>query len=221
VVVVHDSDFMKLAGVPLKVWDGTLEDIQAIDIGSWFSPVFHAERTPTLAAVLETVKGRAGLVIELKYYGHDVALERKVVALVEAAKMAGDVTIMSLDYEGIQKIRELRPDWRIGLLSARALGDLTALDADFLAVNMGMARPGFLRRARRAGKPVFVWTVNTPVDVSRMASLGVAGIITDEPAMARSVLEERASLNVAQRLLVHAAVLFGREPPSFGRDDSP
>jgi glycerophosphoryl diester phosphodiesterase len=221
VIVVHDSDFMKLAGEPLKVWDGTLEQIRAIDVGSWFSPVFSAERVPTLAEVLAAAKGRSRVVIELKYYGHDVALERKVVEIVEAADMVDDVSIMSLKYEGIQKVRELRPEWPIGLLSAKAVGDLTRLDADFLAVNMGMARPGFLRRARQAGKPVFVWTVNTPVDVSRMASLGVSGIITDEPAMARRVLAERAELGVAERLLIPTAVLFGRQPPGPYRDDSP
>jgi glycerophosphoryl diester phosphodiesterase len=221
VVVVHDSDFMKLAGEPLKVWDGTLAEIREIDVGSWFSPVFRAERVPTLREVLSAAKGRSKVVIELKYYGHDVALERKVVEIVEEAGMTDQVAIMSLKYEGIQKIRELRPDWTIGLLSAKALGDLTRLDADFLAVNMGMARAGFLRRARRAGKPVFVWTVNTPVDVSRMASLGVAGIITDEPAMARQVLEDRAEMTLGERLLIHTAVLFGHEPPRRYRDDSP
>ena len=30
VVVIHDSDFMKLAGVNMKVWDGTLHELKAI-----------------------------------------------------------------------------------------------------------------------------------------------------------------------------------------------
>jgi len=47
VVVVHDSDFMKLAGVNMKVWDGTLQELKAIDIGSWFDPEFASERLPT------------------------------------------------------------------------------------------------------------------------------------------------------------------------------
>jgi glycerophosphoryl diester phosphodiesterase len=34
VVIIHDSDFMKLAGVDLKVWDGMLSQISAIDAGS-------------------------------------------------------------------------------------------------------------------------------------------------------------------------------------------
>jgi glycerophosphoryl diester phosphodiesterase len=222
VVVIHDSDFMKLAGVPLKIWEGSFEQIREIDIGSWYSPVFAAERVPTLREVLDAARGQAKVVIELKYYGHDVDLEQRVVDIVEAAGMVDEVAIMALKYAGLEKIRALRPDWRIGLLSAKALGDLTKLDVDFLAVNMGMATSRFLSRARAAGKPVYVWTVNSAVDLSRMASLGVTGVITDEPALARSVLADRTDLSVPERLLIHTAVLFGRPPPARTyRDESP
>jgi glycerophosphoryl diester phosphodiesterase len=222
VVVIHDSDFMKLAGNPLKVWDGTLAQVQDIDIGSWFGLAFSTERVPTLAAVLEEVRGKARLVIELKYYGHDQQLEQRVVDLVEQAGMVDDVAIMSLKYEGIQKLRKLRPDWNIGLLSVKSIGNLASLDVDFLAVSTGMATPGFVRRAQEQGKQVFVWTINDRVSMFRMFSLGVNGIITDEPAMAREVLEDRTDLSTAERLLVHTAVLFGRPvPPRLYRDKSP
>ena len=223
VIVVHDSDFMKLSGVPLKVWDGTLAQVQEVDVGGWFGPEFAGEQVPTLESVLETIRASsARLVIELKYYGHDQALERRVVDLVERAGMTDRVAIMSLKYAGVQKIRGLRPDWNVGLLSATAIGDLTRMDADFLAVNLGLAKPGFIRRAHRAGKKVFVWTVNDPVTMSRVLSLGVDGVITDEPAMARQVIEDRAEMSTAERLLVHAAVVFGKPlPPRTYRDESP
>ncbi len=222
VVVIHDSDFMKLAGVNLKVWDGTLKRLRKIDIGSWFGPEFSAERVPTLAEVLDESRGQSGVVIELKYYGHDQQLEQRVVDIVEQAGMVNDVAIMSLKYDGIRKIRTLRPDWVIGLLSAKAIGNLARLDVDFLAVNMGMATPRFIRRARLAGKQVFVWTVNDPVSMSRMMSLGVDGIITDEPEIARDVLADRSGLSSVERLLIHTAVLFGRPiPPRIYRDQSP
>jgi len=222
VVVIHDSDFMKLAGNPLKVWDGTLVQVQDIDIGSWFGPAFSSERVPTLAAVLEEVRGKARLVIELKYYGHDQQLEQRVVDIVEQAGMVDEIAIMSLKYEGIQKLHKLRPDWNVGLLSAKSIGNLASLDVDFLAVNTGMATPGFVRRAQEQGKQVFVWTINDRVSMFRMFSLGINGIITDEPAMAREVLEERVDMSAAERLLVHTAVLFGRPvPPGLYRDESP
>jgi glycerophosphoryl diester phosphodiesterase len=222
VVVTHDSDFMKLAGEPMKVWDGTLEQIRRIDVGSWLDPRFAAERVPTLREVLETVRGRAKLVIELKYYGHDQQLERRVVELVEAANMADEVAIMSLKYRGIQKIRALRPDWPVGLLSAKAIGDLSRLDVDFLAVNQGMATAQFVSHAQAVGKPVFAWTINDPATLARVVGAGVTGVITDEPEMVRELIEERADMGPVELLLLRTALLFDRPPPTGSyRDDSP
>ena len=222
VIVIHDSDFMKLAGVNLKVWNGTLEEIQAIDVGSWFSPEFADERVPTLAEVLDEVKGRCRVIIELKYYGHDQQLERRVVEIVEQSDMVGEVKIMSLSYAGIQKIRALRPDWTIGLLAAQAAGNLAQLDVDFLAVNQSIAKAPLVSAASAAGKQVFVWTINDAVNMSRVISLGVDGVITDEPRLAREVLHERSSLSSAERLLLHTALLLGQPLPRADyRDESP
>jgi glycerophosphoryl diester phosphodiesterase len=85
-----------------------------------------------------------------------------------------------------------------------------------------MATPGFIRRSHAQGKQVFVWTINDAVSLSRMMSLGVDGVITDEPALAREVMAERADLNPAERLLIQTAVLFGRPVPQRAyRDESP
>jgi glycerophosphoryl diester phosphodiesterase len=213
---------MKLAGNPLKVWNGDLVDIQQIDIGSWFGEEFSGQRVPTLAQVLEEVRGRARLVIELKYYGHAVNLEQRVIDLVESAGMENDVVLMSLKLSGVQKTKALRPDWTVGLLAATAVGDLTRLDVDFLAVSTSMAKRGFIRRAQRAGKPVFVWTVNDAVSLSSWMSQGVDGVITDEPALARQVLAQRAELSTGERLILRAATWFGVSPaPGNYRDESP
>jgi glycerophosphoryl diester phosphodiesterase len=222
VVVIHDSDFMKLSGNDLKVRDGSLKQIQEIDIGSWFDPGFSAERVPTLAQVLEMARGKVRVIIELKYYGHDQQLEQRVVQSVEKAGMVDDIVIMSLQYKGIEKIRALRPEWGIGLLSTKAVGNLANLDLDFLAVNMSMATSGFIRRTHAGRKHVYVWTVNDAVSISRMISLGVDGIITDEPEIARKVVTERSGLSTVERLLIHTAILFGRPiPPRIYRDESP
>ena len=114
VIVIHDSDFMKLAGVNKKVWDITYDETRAIDIGSWFAQEFSAERTPTLAEVLQLAKGNAKVLIELKYYGHTDKLEQRVAAIVEQAGMADDVAIMSLKLDGIQKFHSIQPQWNTG-----------------------------------------------------------------------------------------------------------
>jgi glycerophosphoryl diester phosphodiesterase len=222
VVVMHDSDFMKLVGNNLKIWDATRAQLHNIDIGSWFGPSFSQERVPTLKELLGLAKGKVNVVIELKYYGHDQNLEQRVVEIVEQAGMVNETAVMSLNYDAVKKVHALRPDWNVGLLSATAIGDLSRLDADFLAVAMGMASGGFVKRAHEAGRQVFVWTVNDPVSMSRMMSLGVDGLITDKPEMARQVLADRANLSTVERLLIHTAVLFGRTyTPQQYREQAP
>jgi len=202
VVVVHDSDFMKLAGVDLKVWDATMADLAEIDIGSGFDPVYAGERTPTLREVLLAAKGRGKVLIELKYYGHDVALESRVMRIVEEAGMSADVGVMSLNIPGVRKMEALRPDWPHGILAATAVGDLSALDADFLAVNTGQVSLSLIRRTHAQGRKLYAWTVDDPVTMLRLISMGIDGLITNKPALARQVMEVRNGLSAPERLLL-------------------
>jgi glycerophosphoryl diester phosphodiesterase len=212
VVVIHDSDFMKIGGEPLKIWDATFEQARAIDIGSWFDPAFSAERIPTLEEVLIRCRGKARVTIELKYYGHDERLEQRVVDIVESLDMESDVAIMSLKHESVEKIRALRPDWRTGLLTATALGDLTRMDTDFLAVNTGMVNRLFVRSTHRSGKDVYVWTVNDALTMVHMMVKGVDGLITDEPALAREVITRYNDLSTVERVLLTVALWLGETP---------
>ncbi|WP_419740459.1 glycerophosphodiester phosphodiesterase family protein [Ruegeria sp.] len=222
VIVAHDSDFMKLAGVPTKIWDATMEDVETIDIGSWFGPEYADQRTPTLREVLEATKGKSKVIIELKYYGHDVDLENRVAALVEEFEMQDDIATMSLKYPAVQKMKALRPDWRAGVLAATAVGNLAGLEGDFVAVNAATVSPGLIRSVHAAGKEIYVWTVNDPLQMSAMASMGVDGLITDRPAMAREVLRVRAEMGPAERVLLWLATTFGMTVDTEAmRDDSP
>ena len=139
VVVIHDSDLMKVAGVGLKVWEATREQITSVDIGSSFDPQFHAERVPTLQEVLGICKGRIGVIIELKSYGHGQMLEQRVIDLVESAESEREVQCMSLSTDVVARLKELRPDWPVGLLLSLAVGDIGNIKADFVAVNARFA----------------------------------------------------------------------------------
>jgi len=222
VLVVHDSDFMKLAKVSTKIWDGTLKELQQIDIGSWFDPQFSDAYPPTLEEVLRMARGRAKVMIELKYYGRDQKLEERVLELIEETEMAGSVSVMSLSPAGVKKFRALRPEIPAGILLTKAIGDISAMDVDFLAVNQALIVPGFIRRTHRVGKKLYVWTVDDPLGVARMVSLGVDGIITNEPEMAGGIVREMQKLDTLERLLIHTAALFGGSVPKhIYRDDSP
>lgn len=205
VIVAHDSDFLKVGRNKLKVWEATDADLFDLDIGSWYGPEFADQRVPTLQQALELARGKLGVVIELKYYGRDQKLESRVVDVVEQTGMVSDITIMSLKLGGLHKITALRPGWTRGLLNTATVGDLTRLNLNFLALNSVAASLSMIQRTHKRGMKVFVWTINDPVQMSVMMSRGVDGIITDEPALARQVMELRENLSPFGRLIVWIA----------------
>lgn len=212
VVVIHDSDLMRVGGSSLRIWEGTAEQLRAVDIGRWFAPEFTGQRLPTLAEVLELCRGRASVIIELKYYGHDERLEQRVIEIVERLGMEDEIVTMSLKYEAVQEMKRLRPSWAAGLLTARAVGDLTTTSSDFLAVNHAIASAAFVNHAHAAGKKVYVWTVNDAINMSRLITIGVDGLITDFPSQAREVIATRLEMSSAERLLLAAAFYVGLDP---------
>jgi glycerophosphoryl diester phosphodiesterase len=222
VVVEHDRDFMRAAGVKLEVWRATDDDLADLDIDNSFGPEFSDQRVPTLREVLELAKGKVGVFIELKYYGHDVNLEQKVVELVEETGMTNDIVIMSLNYDGVRKTAALRPNWTYGLLNAVAIGDLTRLDADFLALTANATTVPMIRRIHRRGMKTYPWTIDDPVQMWVMMSRGADGIITDRVALANQVKQLRAEVTPVGRFIIWMAgevgLLRGMESTSTEED---
>ena len=219
VVVMHDRDLKRLGGVNLNVAGSTYDGLRDVDVGSWFAPEFADQRIPTLQQVLDRCRGRARVTIELKYYGPVGTLAARVIRIVEERGMASDVVLMSLNQEAVRQAKALRPDWTVGTLTAVALGNLARLDADPLAVNASLATRSFVRSAHRRGKAVHVWTVNDPRQMSVLVSRGVDNLITDVPAVARAVLDERIEMTAVERLLVEVGAWLGLVPVEETPDD--
>jgi glycerophosphoryl diester phosphodiesterase len=220
VVVVHDSDLMKVGGSPLKIWEAPAAALRAVDIGSRKGPQFAGERVPTLAEVFALLNGRVRVVVELKSYGHSQRLEERVVEIVEAAGVADDTIFMSLDHDMTRRLKQLRPSWNVGVLVAKAIGDLTSLGADFLAVEASLATRAFVRRAHRAGQDVYVWTVNDPAWMFAAMANGVDGLITDHPDVAREAVERRSQMSDAQRMIVALLVAMGAKTETLVAEEA-
>lgn len=220
VIVFHDSDFMKLAGINLKAWNATMADLAKIDIGSRFSAEYRDQRTPLLRDALRLCKGRAKVNIELKYYGHNQRLVERVIEIVEQEAMTDQIVLMSLHAPFVAEAKRLRPTWTVGLLAAVSLGDLSKVEADFLAVNTRTATRALIAQAQARGKPVYVWTVDSPVLMSFYLGRGVDGIITNRPDLARQAIEQLQELSPAERLLLDTSIRLGIIPSENPTDQS-
>ena len=202
VVLLHDEDLGRVTGMTRNIWEVTWAELRDLDAGSWFSADFANERIPSLQEAIDVARGRIGLNIELKYNGHEDALSRRVVDLVRANGVQDEIVLTSLSYEGLLDAAGSDSTLAVGFVVARSVGDPWRLDVDFLSVERRLVDGTTADRAHSAGKRVHVWSVNDPLEMSRLIDLGVDNLITDDPLLARSVLEERAQLSDVERLIL-------------------
>jgi len=212
IVVIHDRDLRRVGNSSLVVQASPYAELRQIDIGGWFDPMFADQRLATLQQVLALCKDHVGLNIELKYYGWDEDLAPAVIDLVEQAGMVKKVKLMSLDNRAVTQAKTLRPEWQVGQLTAVNLGDLTRVEADFLAIHSNAASSSFIGRTHDSGKRIEVWTVNDTAGMHAMFSNGVDSIITDFPGKAVALRAQRAELDATQRLLLRLGLLMLDEP---------
>ncbi len=213
IVVVHDGDLLRLGGDPRKVQDLTAAELQTIDIGARHKPPFPHEPAPTLQQVIELVRGKMKINIELKYNAPDPGLAQAVVDLLRTENFEDQVVITSLDYNALLQVKSIEPKLLTGHIVTASVGNVIRSKADFLSLNAAKATVSMIRRAHAAGKKVHVWTVNTPEAMLRMIERGVDNIITDDPELLARVIRDRNALSRTQLLGLRLRVLFAIPPP--------
>ncbi|MDP2898494.1 MAG: glycerophosphodiester phosphodiesterase [bacterium] len=202
VVLLHDNDLRRVAGLDKKIWEVSYDEIRNLDVGNWFSPGFKGERVPTLAEALDVARGRIQLNIEIKPNERNATLPEKVVKLIEEKGLASECVISSFQYEWLQRVKRLNSRLRVGYIIFEAVGDISRLDVDLLSVQASLVTEELVRSVRRRKKEIHVWTVNNPQRIARFIDLGVDGIVTDVPDAVVAMLEERATLNSIERILL-------------------
>jgi glycerophosphoryl diester phosphodiesterase len=140
---------------------------------------------PSLDAVLEVVRGRVGVMCELKtpwrYRRHDV-VARTLALLPE------DAVVVCFDRRALEGIRSHRTLQHVGYgVSIRA--------ASRYAWGVGFHDPRVTRRglakAALLGLATTVYTVNDPSRMRDLGALGVDGIFSDRPDLLRAELARR------------------------------
>jgi glycerophosphoryl diester phosphodiesterase len=203
VVIAHDADLMRLTGRPTVIGRTSYADLKNIDVGTSFSPEFAGEGIPTLTRVIEAAHGHIQLNVDIKdYAGKGRLLVSKVLDILDDHGMRDHSILMSVKYKDVKTVRELDPDAVVGFTPAAALGDISKLNVDFLAVSSSLATNHLIAAAHAQNKEVHVWTLDSPVDMSMMIDRGVDNIITNDPAAALNLLKERARLSDIERILL-------------------
>jgi glycerophosphoryl diester phosphodiesterase len=210
-VLLHDEDFLRLAGDSRRPGEMTLEQIRGIDIGSRFDRAFAGERIATLKEAIDAARGKIKLNIELKPTATDrEQLARTVADLIGDSKFETDCFVTSLDGQAVEAAHSRNPRLRTGAIISAAVGDVALLEVDVLSVRTALVTDGLLEAARAAGREVHAWTIDDPDVMCGLIDRGVNGVITNDPAMALSVRASRQRLPSWQRIVLSLQTRLSR-----------
>ena len=198
VVVIHDPTVDRTTGVRGYVKDMTLEELKALDAGSFFSDKFKDEKIPTLEEVFEAIGKKALINIELtNYTTRQDHLVESVCMLVKRFGVQKNIFFSSFLGSNLSLSRSYLPSVPTGLLALPgilgawhrsfgfAFGKYDALNPNLK--NATQQQIYFVHRLKRR---IFVWTVDDEDDMRRLFKWGVDGIITDDPKLAVDVREK-------------------------------
>jgi glycerophosphoryl diester phosphodiesterase len=206
-MVIHDASLKRTASIDSLVRDLTSRQLQEIDVGSWYtrppfkgrSPAtpYASEKLPTLAEVFQLFNSNQGwLYVEMKCDADEGAeLAASVVKRIHESDLANRVVVESFDLPAITEIKRIDSGIRTAALFEPKLSRpysiirrLNMVDlarrtgADEIALHYTLAGARVVEKAREYGLETVVWTVDDPKWIRRACSLGIKGLISNDPA---------------------------------------
>jgi glycerophosphoryl diester phosphodiesterase len=195
VVIIHDDTVKRTSNGQGNVRDMSLEQLKALDFGSWFSEEFKGEKILTLEEAMKFAAiHNLMLNVELKAL-HSIQRElvEKVEKIVMECEMVNQTIVSCFNHGYIKEMKAINPKVKTGMLyTAAMIGTLDyalVLGASNIHPNYEFLDEYTARDCKKAGIGINVWTVDHEKDVKRMIELGVNGIITNTPDTVLQVMK--------------------------------
>ncbi len=189
IVLGHDASLKRVAGVNRSIASMSFAQLEQLDVGSWFSKSYEGTRIPALSEVLELCSQKIGLNIEIKYVGKNSELPEKTAEMIKAYGMENQCVVTSTNLPYLRRVKAVLPEVRTGYIISAAYGNFySSEDVDFISIRSGFVTSALMQNAHEQGKAVYAWTVNSKSELERLTLLGVDGIITDRPVLAREIV---------------------------------
>lgn len=178
-VVMHDYNLKRLAGLDQKVADMTYEEV----VGLTLEQNGHKAILPSFEEFVQVAKdNNIKLLVELKPHGAEPENYVDLV-LAELKRLDPDHSypVMSLKHEVMRELEDKEPAIETGYVIPFNFGDLRLDQVDFLAVEEFSYSNQLVEEAKAAKKPLYIWTINEEADMIRYLQTPLDGMITDFP----------------------------------------
>lgn len=190
----------------------SLELLKRLDAGSWYSDEYLGEQIPSLEEALLLIDNRVDVYIEIKATYTDY--EDILIEVIENTSNPNNIKIISFDKTLLSEMKIINEDLKTVLLLDSYFGDAESLinmdNIDYFGFKYIAVKDNkeLVTALKQSGKGVYVWTVNNSEDISITNNLGVNGIITDKPILARKLIYSDTTKTTYTRLL---ELLFTRD----------
>lgn len=190
IFVMHDTNFLRTAGVDKNTWEMDYDEIRSLDVGSFFDSSFEGESAPLLSEVIAFAKKNGiRLNIEMKPTGHEEKFEENVAEIIEAERFWEQCVITSQVYDVLEAVKTYDDRIHTVYVMSLAYGDINMLTAaDHFSIEASSITEKLVSDIHNAGKEIYAWTVNTEESIGRMIELNVDNIITDNVTLAKECI---------------------------------
>ena len=195
-VVLHDATLDRTTDREGPVAELSLEQVRQADAGAWFGREFVGQRVPVLADVLDLLRHRATVVLEIKA-DH---LAEHVLRVVDDLVFGDQIILQSFSRETVRRLNAIDPSVPKALLvgklptspsrirARRLVRDVLTLGANVLNIWHAALTPPFFEEMRKRGLTVWTWTVDEEVVLRDVIQMGVQGVVTNYPQRLNGVL---------------------------------
>ncbi|HET6422674.1 MAG TPA: glycerophosphodiester phosphodiesterase [Planctomycetaceae bacterium] len=202
IVLIHDADTERVAGIKRKVVDQTTEELRQLDVGKWKHDQYAGEKIPLLSEALTTIPAGKRVFIEVKC-GPEIVpeLQRQ---LAKAKRPVAETAIISFNKEVIAECKKTVPQckayWLASIKRDKKTGEWNHTVESLIATAKELHADGldlsacdlidrdFGDKVKSSGLELLVWTVNDVKVARQMIAAGVQGITTDRPQWLRQEL---------------------------------
>lgn len=177
-VVMHDSNLQRLAGINREVSDMTYDELVGLTLsqGDYQSQLPSFEEFVKRAQELDI-----DLLIELKPHRKEPDnYAQLIVAKLQELGITSRYPVMSLNHEAIDAIESLNSDIRTGYVIPLQFGVFAKNEVDFYALEAFSYTSELAKQAHQEGKELYVWTINDEDEIQSFLYQPVDGIITDK-----------------------------------------
>ena len=189
-VVIHDTTVDRTTNGTGSVADLTFAQLRSLDAG-------NGQVIPTFAEVLNVaLRGGVGVMPELKSPGLYPGISQKLVDVASEMGFIDRMIIQSFSAEALDQLHRIDPDLMLCVLygpGTLMIGSDQPGDAGYVcpAARSVVLNPWIIQQAHNANRQVLVWfdTAQSPLIVRALLAFGVDGLIVDNPADARGLLE--------------------------------